>query len=70
MTAADELVDVLLRELEDLGDLRNREQPIRLRWCFSEHGPRDQGRLKIGRKACCASRPVCEHRSRQRVGKG
>jgi hypothetical protein len=31
MTAADELVHVLLRELEDLGDLRNREQPIRLR---------------------------------------
>src|SRR5881396_1896001 len=31
MTAADELVNVLLRELEDLRDLRNREQPIRLR---------------------------------------
>jgi len=69
MTAADELVNVLLRELEDPRDLRNREQPIRLRWCLPGHGPCDQGRLKVGRKACCASRPVREHWNRQRVGK-
>ena len=68
MTAADELVHVLLGELEDLSHLRDREEAILLRWCgLSGRGARDQGHLKIGGKACGAPRPLREDGNRQRV---
>jgi hypothetical protein len=66
MAASDQLVHVLLSELEDLGDLWDREEPVRLGWRLRGRS-RDQHHLQVGSQPRYASSAVGEHRHGKRV---